>query len=69
VTAAKANYSYVYLPFGPYIMSHIQKLLFRYQGPADAQFSATHKPEAIRAKVNSGRLRSQVFACKRRSAV
>jgi hypothetical protein len=43
-------------------MSHIQKLLFRYQGPADAQFSATHKPEAIRAKVNSGRLRSQVFA-------
>ncbi|KLT41542.1 DUF590-domain-containing protein [Cutaneotrichosporon oleaginosum] len=54
--------SYVYLPFGPYIMAHIQKLLFRYQGPADAQFAAAEKPGAIRAKVNSGRLRAQVFA-------
>lgn len=47
-------------------MSHLQKLLLRFQGPADAQFAATHKPEAIRSKVNSGRLRSQVFACELR---
>lgn len=45
-------------------MTFVQKILFRYQGPKDATFAATHKPEAIRSKVNAGRLKSQVFACK-----
>lgn len=44
-------------------MTTVQKILFHYQGPKDANFAATHKPEAIRSKVNAGRLKSQVFAC------
>ncbi|BEJ17630.1 hypothetical protein CspHIS471_0610310 [Cutaneotrichosporon sp. HIS471] len=54
--------SYVYLPFGPYIMGYIQKLLFHYQGPADAKFADTQQLASVRSKVNAGRLRAQVFA-------
>lgn len=53
--------SYVYLPFGPYIMGFIQKLLDR-DSSVDAKTSENYKIESVRSKVNPGRLRAQVFA-------
>lgn len=64
--------AYLYLPFGPYVMSYVQNLLVRYHGPGVVEANnvavkaniAAAQPAAFRSKLNASRLKSQVFACK-----
>lgn len=44
-------------------MNYIQNVLFHYHKPGDEARLAAAKPDAMRAKVNTGRLKAQVFAC------
>lgn len=63
--------SYVYLPFGPYLMSYVHSLISSDKGEVTikkdgtkATIVGTKYPGAHRNKINASRLRSQVFACK-----
>ena len=64
--------SYVYVPFGPYIMAHVQQRLTRsgYEGD-NVQFAKTPEKAGLgprmsgekQKSIKAGRLKGQLFAC------
>ena len=68
---ARSDGSYVYVPFGPFIMNRVQQQLSTYQGGSVRISTTAEKaglgPKTSGAKqrgIKAGRLKGQLFACK-----